>query len=47
MYQCPADSYFTGFAPHGFENTVLPGVQVTYYGATFDLPNTPVAAPVV
>ena len=46
MYQCPAGSYLTGFAPHGFENTVLPGVQVTYNGTTFDLPNTPVAAPV-
>jgi hypothetical protein len=42
MYQCPAGSYFTGFAPHVFENTVLPGVQVTYDGTTFDLPNTPV-----
>ena len=46
MYQCPAGSYFTGFAPHAFENTVLPGVQVTYNGTTFDLPNTPVATPV-
>ena len=46
MYQCPAGSYFTGIAPHVFENTVLPGVQVTYNGTSFDLPNTPVSAPV-
>jgi hypothetical protein len=43
MYQCPAGSYFTGFAPHGFENTVLPGVQVN----GIDLPVTPVVVPAV
>ena len=43
MYECPAGSYFTGFAPHVFENTVLPGV---YVNGTY-LPITPVEAPAV
>lgn len=46
MYQCPG-GYFTGLAPHLFENTVLPGVSVNYGGTPYELPNTPVeVAPV-
>jgi hypothetical protein len=37
MYQCPG-GYLTGFAPHLFENTILPGISVN--GTS--LPNTPV-----
>lgn len=41
LFQCPVGSYFTGFAPHLFINTVLPGtVQVTANGKTAALPNT-------
>jgi hypothetical protein len=45
-YVCPTGSSWTGFVnqtmAEQFVNTVLPGVQVTYDGSTFDLPVTPV-----
>jgi hypothetical protein len=44
-YVCPTGAYMTGFVnqtmDEQFVNTVLPGVQVTYDGTSFDLPNTP------
>ena len=49
MGACPAGSYMTGFLTQNpadqFVNTVLPGVNVTYNGASYDLPVTPVEAP--
>ncbi|TCN41675.1 hypothetical protein EV644_10457 [Kribbella orskensis] len=51
LFTCPAGSsptsYYVPQTPaEQFVNTVLPGVQVTYNGTTYDLPNTPAPVPV-
>jgi hypothetical protein len=46
-FTCPVGSPTSYYVPQTpaeqFVNTVLPGVQVTYNGTTYDLPNTPTA----